>query len=163
MLRQCAFNIFFLNWTVPVTRTALCTGGCGLNNLKLLELCYLPEIFFFFKKEEKHHLMCIELLCWDISVCQNLSFPPPPDLYAFDAPLLMVQKHGYVGRLHALLRLLMSAEIVSCFISDRCCSDIWRGPHCIRLLPACTANDSQLAAVSPPQALEVRWALHELY
>lgn len=159
MLRQCTFNIFLLNWTVPVIQTAPCTGGCDIKILKLeLELCCLPENF---KKNTTWYVLSC---CVEISVQTRISASlPPPDLHAFDAPLLMVQKHGCVIRPHALLRLLMSAEIVSCFISDRCCSDIWRSPHCVRLLPARTTDDSQLAAVSPPQALEVRRALHELY
>lgn len=157
MIRQCTLSIFCWTGQFQLFKQ-LGTGGCDINNLEPLERCCLPE-----NLKKKHHLMCIELLCWDISAYQNLCFPPPADLHVFDAPLLMVQKHGCVGQPHALLRLLMSAEIVSCFISDRCCSDIWRGPHCVRLLPARTTDDSQLAAVSSPQALEVRRALHELY
>lgn len=52
---------------------------------------------------------------------------------------------------------------MSPFIPDRCCSDVRRGPHRVRLLPARTTDDGQLAAVPPPQTMEVRRTLYELH
>lgn len=46
---------------------------------------------------------------------------------------------------------------------DRRCPVVRRGARGVRLLPARPSDDRQLPAVPPPQSLEVRWPLHELY